>query len=146
MFSHMNNPVYGVLIDSIVNDYLIRHCGYKVNKSAQAAIIANTYCDYFGSLHYPDTAECGLRVVKLGKASVTYEVGIFRQGEDDVKAVGGSTHVYVAQDPATGELGRVKPEGMPKEARQGYERLMERSARSMTEKEEEEVARAKAKL
>lgn len=125
MFHHMNNPNYGVLIDSIVNTYLIRHCAYKVTKAAQAAIIANTYCDYFGSVAYPDTVDCGLRVVKLGKASVMYEVGVFLQGDDKVKAVGGSTHVFVKQNTSTGELGRVQPEGMPKEARDGLMKLTE---------------------
>lgn len=27
MFHHLNNPVYGVLIDSIINSYLIQKCG-----------------------------------------------------------------------------------------------------------------------
>lgn len=29
MFHHLNNPVYGVLIDSIINSYLIQRCGYS---------------------------------------------------------------------------------------------------------------------
>lgn len=121
----MNNPYYGVLIDSIVNEYMIKECGYTVNKHEQAGIIANTYCDYFGSVSYPDVVECGLRIVKLGKSSVMYEVGIFRQGEDDVKAVGGSTHVFVTQ--VDGVLGKVTPGGMPRPMREGYERLIKMS-------------------
>jgi acyl-CoA thioester hydrolase len=31
----------------------------------------------------------GLRVVKMGKSSLTYECGIFQEGSDTVKAVGG---------------------------------------------------------
>ncbi|KIV87684.1 hypothetical protein PV11_03215 [Exophiala sideris] len=122
VFGHMNNPYYGVLIDSIVNQYMIEECGYKVNKGEQAGIIANTYCDYFGSVSYPDQVECGLRIVKLGKASVMYEVGIFRKGDESVKAVGGSTHVFVVQE--GGNLGKPTKEGMPKYMRDGYERLM----------------------
>lgn len=122
MFAHMNNPNYGVLIDSIINDYLINKCGYRVAKAPQAAIIANTYCDYFGSVSYPDMVECGLRVVKLGKSSVMYEVGIFRQGEEAVKAVGGSYHVFV--DQTNGVLGKTLPEGMPKEMKEGLGKLI----------------------
>ena len=124
VFGHMNNPYYGVLIDSIINAYLITRCGYRMNRHPQAGIIANTYCDYFGSVHYPDVVDCGLRVVKLGKTSVMYEVGIFKQGEEDVKAVGGSSHIWV--DQSGGELGRPLKEGMPKEVRRGYELLMDR--------------------
>jgi acyl-CoA thioester hydrolase len=118
----MNNPYYGVLVDSIVNQYLIDECGYRTNKHPTAAIIANTYCDYFGSVSYPDMVECGLRVVKLGKTSVMYEVGIFRKGDEMVKAIGGSSHIWCEQ--TGGELGRPLKEGMPKEMRDGYLKLM----------------------
>ncbi|OAP57670.1 hypothetical protein AYL99_08408 [Fonsecaea erecta] len=122
IFGHMNNPNYGVLADSIINEYMIKECGYTVNKHPQAAIIANTYFDYFGSVSYPDMVECGLRIVKLGKSSVMYEVGVFRRGEEDVKAVGGSTHVFVTQ--INGQLGKTVESGMPAEMRRGYERLL----------------------
>jgi acyl-CoA thioester hydrolase len=118
----MNNPYYGVLIDSIVNEYMIKECGYRVNRHEQAGIIANTYCDYFGSVSYPDVVECGLRIAKLGKASVMYEVGIFRKGSADVKAVGGSTHVFVTQ--IDGVLGKPSRDGMPPRMREGYQRLI----------------------
>ena len=119
----MNNPYYGVLIDSIANQYLIDRCGYQMNRSVQAAVIVNTYCDYFGSVEYPGEVDVGLRVVKLGKTSVVYEVGVFRKGDDDVKAVGGSTHVWVTND--GGKLGRPAREGMPERAKQGYQLLMD---------------------
>ena len=125
IFGHMNNPVYGVMADSIINEYMIKECGYTMNKHEQAGIIANTYFDYFGSLSYPDVVECGLRIVSLGKASVMYEVGIFRRGDDQIKAVGGSTHVYVTQ--TDGQLGKPTKDGMPIAMREGYERLIKKS-------------------
>lgn len=126
MFGHMNNPYYGVLIDSIANAYLITHCAYSPTSrtSTSAAIIASTYCDYFGSLSYPGIVSCGLRVAKLGTSSVVYEVGFFEEGEEEVKAVGGSMHVWVERD-GEGRLGRALTGGMPVEVRRGYERLME---------------------
>ena len=123
----MNNPYYGVLIDSIINAYLIEKCGYRMNKHPQAGIIANTYCDYFGSVHYPDVVECGMRVVRLGKTSVFYEVGIFKRGEEDVKAVGGSSHIWC--DQSSGEIGRPLKEGMPPEVKKAYEALMDKKER-----------------
>ncbi|EXJ69817.1 uncharacterized protein A1O5_06889 [Cladophialophora psammophila CBS 110553] len=125
IFGHVNNPNYGVLADSIINEYMIKECGYTMNKHQQAAIIANTYFDYFGSVSYPDVLGCGLRIVKLGKSSVMYEVGIFRRGDEDVKAVGGSTHVFVTQ--IDGQLGKPAESGMPNAMRQGYERLIKRT-------------------
>lgn len=119
----MNNPKYGVLCDSIANQYLIDECGYKMSKSPQAAIIVNTYFDYFGSVEYPGELEIGLRVAKLGKTSVVYEVGVFKKGDELVKAVGGSMHVWVeAKD---GILGRPAEQGMPPDIRKGYMALTE---------------------
>jgi len=36
-----------------------------------------------------------LRVTKIGNSSVRYEVGLFRQDDDDVAATGHFVHVYV---------------------------------------------------
>jgi acyl-CoA thioester hydrolase len=138
VFGHMNNPYYGVLCDSIANEFLIRKCNYTMNRHPQAAIIVNTYFDYFGSVGYPGVIEVGLRVAKLGKSSVVYEVGVFMKGEEDVKAVGGSMHVWVDND--DGKLGRPQKDGMPKHVREAYETLME------TEAVEESRREARAKL
>jgi acyl-CoA thioester hydrolase len=40
----------------------------------------------------------GLRINKLGKSSVEYEVGVFVQGEEFPAAVGGYTHVFVGSE------------------------------------------------
>jgi acyl-CoA thioester hydrolase len=113
----MNNPNYGVLCDSIVNKYLIEQCGYAPFRSSQAGIIVTTHFDYFGSVGYPDTVEVGLRVVQLGRTSAVYEIGVFSKGQDMVKAVGGSTHVWV--DVEENKLGRPAKEGMPSRVREG---------------------------
>lgn len=63
--------------------------------------------------------DLGLRVNKLGKSSVTYEVGVFECGKEDVKAVGGYTHVFVER-----ETNRPAATGMSEEFRRGLERLL----------------------
>lgn len=70
MFHHLNNPIYGVLIDSIINSYLIQKTGYSTSESVHIGLVGSSYCDYFGSAHYPGMLNVGLRVVKLGKSSV----------------------------------------------------------------------------
>jgi acyl-CoA thioester hydrolase len=82
-------------------------------------LVVSTYCDYFGSVAYPAVVDLGLRVVKLGKSSVLYEVGIFEQGHEEVRAVGGSIHVFVDQ------VGR-RPakDGMEMEIRQGLQTIL----------------------
>ncbi|KAF2716686.1 Thioesterase/thiol ester dehydrase-isomerase, partial [Polychaeton citri CBS 116435] len=98
MFSHLNNPIYGVLIDSVINAYLFAHCGYHPSTSARVGLVASTYCDYFGSTQYPAVLDVGLRVVRMGKSSVMYECGIFERGDKGVKAVGGFVQIWVPKE------------------------------------------------
>ena len=138
MYSHMNNSVYAFLFDSIINTYLIVHCGLDPfnaassssspptttaptnapPKASQIGLVVSSYCDYFASVAFPDVLDLGLRVVKMGKSSVTYEVGVFRRGEEDVKVVGGFTHVFVQKHD-------MKPaaSGMESGIRKGLEKL-----------------------
>jgi len=55
----------------------------------------------------------------LGKSSVLYEVGVFEQGREEVRAVGGSIHVFVER-----EGRRPAKEGMEMKMRQGLERIL----------------------
>lgn len=119
MFHHLNNPIYGVLIDSIINSYLIQHCGYSTSQAKHIGLVANSYCDYFGAAHYPGMLNVGLRVVKIGNSSVMYEVAVFQEGEDQVKAVGGFTQIWV--DRASN---KVTPEGVPRSIREPLQPLL----------------------
>jgi acyl-CoA thioester hydrolase len=63
--------------------------------------------------------DLGLRVNKLGKSSVTYEIAVFEHGAEDVRAVGEFIHVFV--DKASN---RPAVDGMSVEIRQGLQRLL----------------------
>lgn len=94
-------------------------CGYSTSKSNYIGLVANTYCDYFGSAQYPGVLDVGLRVVKLGKSSVMYEVGIFQQGDEKVKAVGGFIQIWVKR-----EDNRPDSEGVPRNIREELVKLV----------------------
>lgn len=81
----------------------------------------HSQCNYFGSVAFPTVVDLGLRVSKLGTSSVTYEVGVFEQGMDDVRAVGGFTHVFVER-----KTNRPTTQGMPVEVRTGLKKLLVR--------------------
>lgn len=119
MYHHLNNSVYAFLIDSIINAYLIAKCGMDPRSSKQVGFVVNSYCDFFGSVAYPSVLDLGLRAVNLGKSSIKYEVGVFENGEDEVKAVGGSTHVFVDRDSK-----RPANNGMEPEIRTGLTELL----------------------
>lgn len=142
MYAHLNNSVYYYLIDSIVNTYLITQCGLDPfsaarsyassydpsfgtapTKPSQIGLVVSSYCDYFSPVSFPDVLELGLQVVRLGSSSATYEVGIFRKDEDDVKAVGGFTHAFVERE-GTRRVGWGRGAGMDENIREGLERLV----------------------
>ncbi|KAI1162982.1 HotDog domain-containing protein [Nemania serpens] len=119
MYNHMNNSVYNFLFDSVINSYLVDHCGLRPSTSAQHPLMAHTHCDYFSAISYPKVAELCLRVNKLSRSSVVYEVALFEEDVEQVKAVGELVHVFV--DRATQ---RPNAEGMDNQFRRGLEKLV----------------------
>lgn len=95
IYGHVNNVTYYSYFDSAVNRYLIEEGGLDIQNAAVVGYVVNSSCDYRAGIAYPDAIEAGLRVRKLGNSSVTYEVGIFRQGEREACACGSFTHVFV---------------------------------------------------
>lgn len=98
VYGHMNNSIYYHLFDSLVNAFLISHCGFDPSTSAQIGLVVHSQCDYFGSVGFPDMLDMGLRIKKLGKSSVTYECAVFEQGTEAVKAIGEFVHVFVERE------------------------------------------------
>ena len=76
-----------------------------------------------------------MRIARLGKASVRYEVGFFSPGDEKCRAVAGSTHVFVGFDRGSGVLGGVLEGGMPEGVRQGFERLVREQDRWIQDEE-----------
>ncbi|MGH3557168.1 MAG: acyl-CoA thioesterase, partial [Mycobacterium sp.] len=54
-------------------------------------------CRYFSELHFPERLIVGLAVTRLGRSSVTYRLGMFRDDDKDqtIAALGHWVHVYV---------------------------------------------------
>ena len=105
--------------DSIVNAYLIEYCGLQPTSSKQIGLVVHTHCDYFCSVGFPSVVDLGLRVNKLGQSSVTYEIGVFERGAEDVRAVGGLIHVFVDR-----EENRPAADGMSGNVKRGFGKLL----------------------
>ena len=70
-------------------------------------LVVASQCTFPTPVSFPQVLELGLRVVSLGRSSVTYEVGFFSDyatgkeeggvssAQDVATAVGGYTHVFV---------------------------------------------------
>ena len=94
-YGHVNNVTYYSYFDTVVNEHLIRCGGLDLANDSVVGYVVASACQFKKPLTFPDTIDAGLRVVKLGTSSVTYEIGIFRQGDDEPAALGQFVHVWV---------------------------------------------------
>lgn len=81
--------------------------------------MVHSHCDYFAPVAFPAIVELGLRVAKLGKSSVTYEIGVFQKDQAEIKAVGEFVHVFVDR-----ETRRPRPNGMDAKMKEGLQALI----------------------
>lgn len=116
VYGHVNNVQYYSFFDTAVNQYMIEAGGLDIRDGEVVGLVVETGCSYRRSLAFPDVVEAGIRVARIGTSSVTYEVGIFRQGEDAVCAFGRFVHVYV--DRASN-----RPVPIPEQARAAMEAI-----------------------
>lgn len=94
-YAHVNNAVYYTFFDTIVNAYLIHEGGLDPAHSAIIGLAVETFCRFLKPITFPEVVDAAMRVGKLGNSSVRYEIGLFRQGDDDPAAVGYFVHVFV---------------------------------------------------
>jgi len=95
VYAHVNNVVYYAYFDTVVNQYLIEHGVLDVAASPVIGLVVETSCNYFRPIAFPDLVHAGLRVAHLGRSSVRYEIGLFRNDEPETAAQGHFVHVYV---------------------------------------------------
>ena len=96
VYGHVNNVVYYSFFDTAVNRYLIEAGALDIEAGAVIGLVVETQCRYHAPLAFPDILEVGIRVARIGTSSVRYEVGVFRQGGEDLAAADGHfVHVYV---------------------------------------------------
>ncbi|MFC4170958.1 acyl-CoA thioesterase [Microvirga sp. GCM10011540] len=109
-YGHVNNVYYYSYFDTAVNGWLLEQGLLDFRNSPVIGLVVETGCTYFESVAFPDALEAGISVAHLGRSSVRYEIGIFRQSAEQAAAQGHFVHVYV--DRAT-----QRPVEMPAEVR-----------------------------
>lgn len=98
VYGHVNNVVYYSWFDTAVNRLLVVAGQIDIHKGEVIGLVAETGCRYFSPTAFPDQIEAGVRVAHVGSSSVRYEIGLFRNAEDDAAAVGYFVHVYVDRE------------------------------------------------
>ena len=104
-------------VDELFRQHAQTQYTRKLLLSDLVGIMAETMCRFHRSFAYPEAIDAGLRVGRLGKSSVRYEVGLFGEGEDEARVEGHLVHVFV-------ERATNKPVSIPAGIRAALERLV----------------------
>lgn len=115
-YGHVNNVHYYSYFDSAVNGWLVENGLLSIGDSPVIGLVVESGCVYFESVSFPERLEAGISVAHLGRSSVRYEIGIFKEGAEFAAAQGHFVHVYV--DRAT-----QRPVEIPPEARRALSEL-----------------------
>ena len=98
MFGHLNNAVYYELFDSAINAWMIDGAGVDESTSPEIGVVAESGCRFLRELGYPEPVDVGIRVARLGRTSITYELGLFAASEEEIAAYGRWVHVYIGRE------------------------------------------------
>ncbi|KQY47327.1 thioesterase family protein [Cellulomonas sp. Root137] len=113
VYGHLNNTVYYEAMDTTINVWLMTSAGLDPSAGEPIGVCVSSSCEFAASAAFPDALEVGLRAGRVGRSSVTWELGILRDGV--VIAEGRFVHVFV--DDATR-----RPVPIPAHIREAIER------------------------
>ncbi|HET6235654.1 MAG TPA: thioesterase family protein [Acetobacteraceae bacterium] len=95
VFQHVNNVNYFSFFDTAVTYYEMTEDVVDLYADPVHCVVVEVQCRYHRSVAFPDVITVGLRVARIGGSSVRYEIGIFRNDENDAAAEGHFVHVFV---------------------------------------------------
>ena len=94
-YGHVNNVAYYSFFDTAVNGWLMEATRSDIRELDAIGIVAETSCRFLKELSFPETVHAGLCLERLGRSSIVYHVGLFREGDEEPAAIGRFVHVYV---------------------------------------------------
>jgi len=98
LFGHVNNVEYYSFVDTVITTFLVRIGGLDAHRGALVALCAESRCIFKREISFPETIEAGLRVVHVGRSSVRYEIGLFRERDEEPAAEAWFVHVFVGRE------------------------------------------------
>jgi acyl-CoA thioester hydrolase len=95
IYGHVNNVLYYSFFDTAIAHLLMQEGGLDPWRGSVVGVAVETGCRFHRSFAFPDLIHAGLRVGHLGSSSVRYEIGLFRNEDDEASAEGHFVHVFV---------------------------------------------------
>jgi acyl-CoA thioester hydrolase len=109
-YGHVNNATYYSYFDTAVNLVLTGRGLLDLHRSEVICMVVETGCRFHRAVSFPDVLDVGLRIARMGRSSVRWEIALFRGPDAEPAATGHFVHVYV--DRATR-----RPTPVPEEVR-----------------------------
>lgn len=97
-YGHMNNAEYLSVVDTAVSLWQLDNGLQICGPEALRFLVVETGCRYFSELGFPDVIHAGLRVGHLGRSSLRFELGLFRNDTDTASAEAFFAQVNVGKD------------------------------------------------
>ncbi len=119
---HVDTVTYYSYFDNAVNGWLRANTGVDIRELDAIGVVAESSCRFLEELSFPDRLRIGLAVERLGRRSVTYTLGVYREGTgDDLHpvATGRLVHVYV-------DVNTRRPVPVPEQIRKTVNQLVVR--------------------
>ena len=95
VYGHVNNVVYYSFFDTAVNGLLVDAGVLDIHHGEVIGLVVETQCNYFAPIAFPQAITAGVRVARLGRSSVRYEIGLYAGDAPESAAAGHFVHVYV---------------------------------------------------
>lgn len=95
MYGHVNNVYYFTYFDTAINGWYIEKGMLDLHQSPGVYLVVENGCQFFSEIQFPQTVYAGIKLIKLGNASVRYQIALFVDGSDTAAAQGEYVHVFV---------------------------------------------------
>ena len=97
VYGHVNNVHYYSYFDTAIAHFLMREGGLDPWRNKVIGFCVESACRFRRAARFPDQITAGLRVAKLGRTSARYEIGLFRDDDEEAAAHGYFVHVFVTR-------------------------------------------------
>ncbi|EEY78516.1 acyl-CoA thioester hydrolase, YbgC/YbaW family [Acinetobacter calcoaceticus RUH2202] len=98
IYGHVNNVTYYSYFDTAANALLIQKTGFDIHQSQSIGLVVDSACSFFQELSFPEIIQVGVAIGKIGNTSLSYELAIFKQGQEQASAQGHFVHVFVDRE------------------------------------------------
>ena len=94
-YGHVNNARFYTFYDTVIMHYLQIEGGFDMVHGPLLPFTLENACRFHEGFAFGEPIEAGLCVTYLGNSSVHYALGLYRQGEEQLRACGYFVDVFV---------------------------------------------------